>query len=89
MEKQNEWKKRLNDWQGSGLSQAEYCRRHKINEKSFYYWKRRIKKLAGEEGHFIPVASTSELEIIVGKAIIRVPRDYDAVELKRLVAALC
>ena len=31
-------------WEQSGLSQAEYCRRHSLNISTFSSWKRRYKK---------------------------------------------
>ena len=30
------------DWQASGLSQAGYCRKHGLSDKSFVYWKKRL-----------------------------------------------
>ena len=29
------WKNHIEDWQSSGLSQAEYCRRHGLNANTF------------------------------------------------------
>jgi hypothetical protein len=29
------WKKHIEDWQAGGLSQAEYCRRHRLNANTF------------------------------------------------------
>jgi len=29
------WKNHIEDWQASGLSQAEYCRRHGLNANTF------------------------------------------------------
>lgn len=29
------WKQHIEDWQASGLSQAEYCRRHGLNANTF------------------------------------------------------
>jgi len=29
------WKNHIEDWQDSGLSQAEYCRQHGLNAKTF------------------------------------------------------
>ena len=29
------WKKYIEDWQASGLSQAEYCRQHGLNANTF------------------------------------------------------
>ncbi len=37
-----QWKQHLETWQGSGLSQAEFCRQYRLSVKSFGYWKRRF-----------------------------------------------
>lgn len=41
-EKEKYWREILADQQKSGLSQAEYCRAHGLNENSFSWWKREI-----------------------------------------------
>ena len=33
--------KHINSWQQSGITQAEYCRRHQITSKKFEYWLRK------------------------------------------------
>jgi hypothetical protein len=35
------WARHLQRWEQSGLSQAEYCRRHQISGPAFAWWKRR------------------------------------------------
>ena len=51
--KRRYWADQIRAWEGSGLSQAEYCRRGKIGIKSFQYWK---SKLGGfEEIKLVPV----------------------------------
>ena len=37
-----QWKRHLDTWHGSGLSQAEFCRQYRLSVKSFGYWKRRF-----------------------------------------------
>ena len=32
----------MEEWKGSGLTQAEFCRRRKVNVGSFGWWKRRF-----------------------------------------------
>lgn len=49
------WRKRLEDWRSSGLSQAEYCRRSGIRPKSFAYWKKKEGE-SHSEVRFIPVS---------------------------------
>jgi hypothetical protein len=38
------YQKHLNNWKGTGLSQAEYCRRNDLNRHRFGYWKRKLLK---------------------------------------------
>jgi len=40
--KRNHWKKHIEKWKESGLTQSEYCRRNDLKIKSFGYWKGRI-----------------------------------------------
>ncbi len=41
-EKRRFWEEHLKNWELSGQSQVEYCRKNGINIKSFHYWKRKI-----------------------------------------------
>lgn len=52
--KQTFWEKHIKHWQGSSLTQAEYCRRNNLKAKLFTYWKRRL-KVATNEVLFVPV----------------------------------
>ncbi len=36
------WATQLATWERSGLTQAEYCRRHRIKAGTFAWWKRRL-----------------------------------------------
>jgi hypothetical protein len=38
------WHDHLKSWEKSGLSQAEYCRRHDLKYCHFHYWKRKLRK---------------------------------------------
>jgi len=42
--KQRCWQRYIEQWLQSGLSQAAYCREHKLKIKSFTYFKSRLKK---------------------------------------------
>ncbi len=41
-QKHSIWKKHIEKWEESNLTQAEYCRRYNLRIKSFGYWKGRI-----------------------------------------------
>ncbi len=36
------WRKHVDDWRASKLTQAEYCRRHNLSVGAFWHWKRRF-----------------------------------------------
>ena len=36
------WRKHVDGWRASKLTQAEYCRRHNLSAGAFYHWKRRF-----------------------------------------------
>jgi hypothetical protein len=42
------WQRLLADWERSGLSQAEFCRRRGVKAVTFAWWKRRLSQLAQE-----------------------------------------
>ncbi len=41
-ESKQKWKENILNRQSSGLSIAEWCRRHKIAPHNFYYWQKKI-----------------------------------------------
>lgn len=41
-EKRKSWEKHIREWERSGLTQIEYCRRNNISDKCFYYWKKKF-----------------------------------------------
>ena len=36
------WRKHVDGWRASKLTQAEYCRRNKLSAGAFWHWKRRF-----------------------------------------------
>ena len=43
-DKSSYWHAHFESWENSGLSQAEYCRRHDLKYCLFHYWKRKLRK---------------------------------------------
>ncbi len=41
-EKRTYWQQHIDQWQQSGLSQIEYCRRNRIKKYQWGYWKKRL-----------------------------------------------
>ena len=44
VDKEQFWQAHVSAWDGSGMSQAEYCRREGLNVRIFNYWKRKLSK---------------------------------------------
>lgn len=44
----NLWVQRIKESRESGMTVKAWCRAHEINEKTYYYWLRKIKKEAFE-----------------------------------------
>lgn len=51
------WARHLHQWRQSGLSQAQYCRRHHLSAPAFGWWKGRLsatgKPAAGKKSSFV------------------------------------
>ncbi|HHD63892.1 MAG TPA: hypothetical protein ENK96_05930 [Desulfobulbaceae bacterium] len=53
--KQVFWKAHISAMDRSGLSLAEYCRRHGLSYNAFRYWRRKLGKGAGTPVSLVPV----------------------------------
>jgi len=95
-----EWRARVERWKSSGLSAAAFAAKTGCSAKSLSWWSWKL----GREDQAPPVAEsralvpfvevsavTAEqcrLEVEVAGATIRVPPEFDAVTLSRLIATL-
>lgn len=91
------WQKHLDDWSTSGLSQADYCRRHGLHPKRFYSWKNRLERLrAPNIGSFLPVTlidtapgqPSTPVVLRVNGVEIQYTRDTDETLLLKVVSLL-
>lgn len=41
-QKRDYWKRHIESWQGSSLTQTEYCQQHNLKNHQFVYWKKRF-----------------------------------------------
>ena len=92
----------LEAWEASGLSVAEFARRHGLGPQRLRWWKKRRAEEAGPELSFIPVhvaappsseaqqaPGTASMEVLLARGRrIRVEPGFDAHALGRLVRAL-
>jgi len=95
--KEREWRRRIRDWQSSGLSVRAFCESVGVLEPSFYAWRRKLAGRAAESSAFIPVRIVSDqpacqdgcLEVVLtGGRSVRVAPGFDAVTLRQLLAVL-
>lgn len=49
-ERARQWRRRLDQWERSGLSQAAFCRRHGLKAVTFGWWKRKLDVTAFSAG---------------------------------------
>ena len=93
-------KRELATWRTSGLSLAEYARQQGLTANRLYRWKRRLepsrdmeRALAVAAPAFLPVrvvspvvVSSAPFEIVLDDPVrVRVPADFDATALRRLL----
>ena len=65
------WTRQVKDWRASGLTQAQYCRRHRLVKGTLGYWVSSLKK---------PNASGSTL-VEVGRAEVKSEERRSPIEL--------
>ena len=93
-EQRNEfWWRHIAECRESGLSYAEYSRRHELKGSSFAYWRKRFLESSSEKSAFVELkvsASTrSGIEIILANQIrVCVGSDFDEAVLKKLIGVL-
>lgn len=95
---QRRWQQRIAAQQASGFSVTEFCRRERINQGSFYYWKRRVQGMPSEGFVELKVTPTSNrvtnpevpaIEVRLGNGrSLMVPAGFDGDHLVKLIAAV-
>lgn len=94
-EKRGLWEVHIKDWQQSGLSQADYCRRNKLRDNQMTYWKRRILR-TGQKVSFIPLVMPGQQSINYRGVRVTTPNGFtieidggiETSALKQLIAGV-
>ena len=95
------WRDKVEQQKESGLSVAAYCRRERISEASYYYWKRRLAERKDKpdtesregNGRFVaidlPQTVRDKLEVVLrnGRRVV-VPDRFSENTLRLLVTIL-
>ena len=61
-QKRSYWKQHIDTWQETGLTLAEYCRRHNLKHHQLVYWKKRFLKTETDVS-FVPLKLEDLLDI--------------------------
>jgi hypothetical protein len=93
-QKHRYWKKHIESWETSGLTQAGYCHSHNLNKYRFQYWKRKLRpsnvpafiELALSNSQ--PSQTNPSLRLMIGNYHVGIERDFDPVTLAQLIGVL-
>ena len=84
--RQIQWAAVIQECKASGLTNKEYCIRHGLSEKNFYYWQKKLRtQIAASGPELVPLEMASaveeELQIRHRGAELKLPSgvDMDAV----------
>lgn len=90
--KQQRFKEHIEKWEGSGLSQAAYCRRYKLNIKQFGYYLRRYKSIdTAPTPRFAEVQTSEKSSLSLsfpGGIILQIEGPVDSTQLREVCEAL-
>ena len=96
VERERRWRGHLAAWRSSGVSQAEYCRRHGLTQNDFSWWKREIaRRTEAAAPTFVPVSIAAppsklyafEVSLLSGR-VLRFDRHVDPAALGAVVREL-
>ncbi len=76
------WEKHLNEWNGTDLSQAEYCRNNGLAPSQFTYWKTKLSKVIKPNIQLVQVPAT----VFENVPEIKNPVNYDNYEMKVIIS---
>ena len=55
------WNDAVSKCRSSGMTVRDWCNREGINEKTYYYWQRKIFKAATKETEFVEIPNTGNM----------------------------
>src|SRR5512135_2527534 len=90
------WAKRVAQGKSSGLTAAEFARRHKVSEASLKWWSWKLGSSQKKEDAamspltFVEMTSVQRdaIELVVGAFQIRVPTEFDEAALAKVLDVL-
>ena len=91
------WSKRVAQWKASGLTAAEFARRHKVVAGSLKWWSwqlgaaRRKSSVSMSPLTFVEMTGAVQregIELVIGAIQVRVPADFDEEALGKVLDVL-
>jgi transposase len=94
------WRRELENWRSSGLSQAGYQRKHGLTKNAFTYWKRKLLRSSRARATFVavprgvvragavPGGSAGIRLRVTGGYVVEVGPEFAIETLERLLAVL-
>jgi len=88
------WEAHVKDWNQSGLTQTEYCRKHRLERSSFNNWKRRLNP--SKEPALVRWQASVDanapgqdcIEVRLGRWQVRIPVGIDQGELAKVLTVI-
>ena len=86
--KRVEWERRLKEWESSGETQVEFCRRYNVTPATFKYWRKVIGRTESEQGRssFVPIGGSDAIELEVEGTKLRLPSSTPASWVAELIS---
>jgi transposase len=90
------WRRRIREWQASGLTVRDFCARHALAQPTFYAWRRQLQQREAA-CTFVPVRVVPDQEptpvtslevVLAGGRRVRVTPGFDPATLRQLLAVL-
>ena len=91
IDKKQQRQERIEQWQASGLTSAEWRRNHQINIDTFYYWKTRLLSPKLTRKTFVELPSSSQnlgINLECNGVRIHLMSDFDPKLLAQCIAVL-
>lgn len=95
------WKRHIENYNSSSLTQAQYCKEQSLALATFCYWKKRLKMTRQIKPRFYPLtvqsvqqekstSSSAGLSLSLGNDKFRIDifEDFSAIALKKLITTL-
>jgi hypothetical protein len=89
-----EWQRRVREWEDSGLTQVEYCKRNELKISAFLYWRKKFSEKNPTRPSFVevPLSLTKRfhpIRIEIGNRFcVEVGKGYDPSALEHIIGIL-